>query len=375
MIPIVLGVFGAKEPGASKWRSLGLATMYVLGLGATYAILGTIFALLGARFSAVLADPRVVVPLVMVYVALALSMFGAFELALPVGMQARINQVGGRGGLGAFFMGTVGAFTAAPCTGPVMGAFLLSVTATRDVFVGASTLFVHALGIGVLYWLLAVFAGSVPKSGRWMEWVKSIGGIGILCAALYLLGNIYPDLTRFGGRSLGWLVAGIALFVVGIALGAIHLSFHEPGHRLRKGMGVAMSVLGVMMAVAFFIAPHQRIQWIKDEAQAFALARQENKTVMIDFWATWCTPCKVLEKNLSSIDVYTELAPRFVFLKMDLSEDSPRTQDISARYRVTSPPSLLFVAADGQLLLRLDDSNADFGSPSSLLRSLAPVLQ
>ncbi|NJM35372.1 MAG: hypothetical protein HC850_12435, partial [Rhodomicrobium sp.] len=121
MIPIVLGIFGARGADVSRGRAMTLATLYVAGMGVTYALLGTIFAQIGKEFGSLLGDPVVVVPIVALYVALAASMFGAFELNLPSSVQEQLNKVGGRGFLGAFTMGLVGGFTAAPSHRAVFG--------------------------------------------------------------------------------------------------------------------------------------------------------------------------------------------------------------------------------------------------------------
>ena len=185
MIPIVLGIFGARGKDVPRIKAITLAALYVLGMGITFASLGCIFALIGQKSGTLLADPRFVIPMVVLYVVLAASMFGAFELNLPASWQAKLSSVGGQGYGGAFAMGLVGGFTAAPCTGPFLGGLLGFVTQTRDVVMGGSLLFVYAIGMGVLFFVLAAFAVSLPKSGRWMEWVKSIGGVALIVVALY----------------------------------------------------------------------------------------------------------------------------------------------------------------------------------------------
>ena len=124
MIPIVLGIFGARGQNVSRGRAMTLATLYIFGMGVTYAVLGVVFAQIGKEFGSLLGDPVVVIPIVLLYVALAASMFGAFELNLPSSLQEKLNRVGGRGFGGAFAMGLVGGFTAAPCTGPFLAGIL-----------------------------------------------------------------------------------------------------------------------------------------------------------------------------------------------------------------------------------------------------------
>src|SRR5512144_1070076 len=249
MIPITLGIFGARGKDVSRGKALLLATCYVVGMGLTYATLGVVIALVGGQFGTLLANPYVVVPIVLLFAALAASMFGAFELNLPASWQARLNQVGGRGFRGAFAMGMVGGLIAAPCTGPFLLGLLTFVATTRSVGVGGSLLFIYAIGMGVLFWVLAAFAMSLPKSGRWMEWVKSAGGILLLLGGLYFLKPLLPFMRHVAVPERWFLIASIAVIAAGLLLGAIHLSFHAPlGEQLRKGLGIALVVAGAFAA-------------------------------------------------------------------------------------------------------------------------------
>src|SRR3954464_1852578 len=181
MIPITISIFGAKT-GVSRGRALALATFYVAGIAFMFGALGTVFALLGKAFGTFLANPWVIVPLAVFFVLMGLSMFGAFELALPSGLQNRLSRVGGKGFGGAFLMGLVGGIIAAPCTGPPLAGILAYVATTRSVFLGGSLLFTYALGMGVLFFVIAAFAVALPKSGGWMDAVKSIFGVVMLVA-------------------------------------------------------------------------------------------------------------------------------------------------------------------------------------------------
>lgn len=378
MIPIVLGVFGARGKDVTRGKSLLLATLYVFGMGVTYATLGTIFTLLGKQFSAVLAEPAVVIPIVALYVVLAISMFGAFELNLPASWQNRLNKVGGAGYGGAFAMGLVGGFTAAPCTGPFVAGLLTAVAKTGDVAIGASTLFVHALGIGVLYWVLAVFAGRLPKSGQWMEWVKSIGGIGLIVAALWFLRPIVAPLRDIGSPSTMYLVVAIGLGVVGLLLGAVHLSFHDrTAVRARKGVAVALVVAGGFGVATWLVTPDRVLPWVYDEGAAYAKARAEHKGIMVDFSATWCIPCQKLETTFGKDEVYETLVEHFVPLKIDVTVDDAASQAKKARFQMDqSLPTVLFFAYEGDELVRIgkvDEDTPDYLQAEGFLKVAGPA--
>lgn len=355
MIPIVVGVFGARDEDVTRQRAFALATAYVLGMGAMYAGLGIIFALIGKQFGSILANPWVVLPIVGVYLALAASMFGAFELNLPASWQARLSQVGGKGYGGAFGMGLVGGLTAAPCTGPILVGILGYVATTRNIAAGGSLLFTYALGMGVLFWIIAAFTVSLPKSGRWMEAVKSFGGIALLAVSVYFLRPIVPALAELGGSDTWFLAGAIALVIAGVGLGAIHLSFHDGWPvRIRKGLGVLFTVTGITLGINWFLTVDQELPWVYDEEAAFAQARAEGKGVMIDFAADWCLPCAELEHTFASAGVHDVLVANFVFLKFDVTKGTDEDEALQEKWNAETLPAVIFTDAEGQELGRVD---------------------
>lgn len=385
MIPIVLGVFGARGESVTRGKAMLLATFYVVGMGVTYAALGVVFGLVGGQFGSLLADLRFVLPIVTIYALMAASMFGAFELNLPASWQAALNRVGGAGYGGAFGMGLVGGFTAAPCTGPFLVGILGFVAASGNAALGAALLFTYAIGMGILFWVLAATAASLPKSGRWMEWVKSIGGVGLLAVAAYFLRPVVPGLEVLARADLWFLLGSIAVTIVGLVLGAIHLSFHDSiGIKIRKGFAVGLAVLGLTGIVGWMITPDRHLPWIQRddravaklqaveelepaaaradgeawlhgaEAVAFAKAKKEGKGVMIDFAANWCAPCYELELTFAEEEVYAALTEHFVHLKVDVSEGTSADDEWQERYSAETLPAVVFLDADAHEVGRVD---------------------
>ena len=359
MIPITISIFGAKT-GVSRGRALALATFYVAGIAFMFGALGTVFALLGKAFGTFLANPWVIVPLAVFFVAMGLSMFGAFELALPSGLQNRLARVGGKGFGGAFLMGLVGGIIAAPCTGPPLAGILAYVATTRDAVYGFALLATYAVGIGLPFWALAGFSMSLPRSGPWMESVKSVFGIALFTAALYYLKNVVPPLSTITGRTPVFLVGALAMVAIGVAVGAVHLSFHdELACRVRKGAGVALATAGLFAVTNYVLTPKGPVElrWLHGEAEALAEARAANRPLLVDFMASWCLPCKEFElKVFSDPEVAAEMQA-FTLLKVDLTreDDDPALGVIKKKYGADTLPAIRLVAPDGRLRAKTDE--------------------
>jgi thiol:disulfide interchange protein DsbD len=345
MIGITLAIFGARGKDVTKGRALALATAYVLGMGVTYTVLGVTFATIGKSFGTQLGSAYVVIPIALLFVVLALSMFGLYELNLPASWQARLNQVGGKGFGGAFAMGTVGGLIAAPCTGPFLAGILLYVSTTGDVVFGGLTLFTFAIGMGILFWVLAAVAQSLPKGGPWMDRVKSAAGTALLFAAIYYLRIYFPrGLKNAASPELWFLAFAVAVAIAGLAVGALRLSFHgERGEKLRKAAGVALLLVGSLGVWRWWEAPKQHVPWVTDERVAFERARAEHKGVMVDFTADWCQACHDMEKVFGESDVYTTIVDNFVPLQLDVTADDEGCQHLRERFRATGAmPAIAF---------------------------------
>jgi thioredoxin:protein disulfide reductase len=355
MIPITITIFGGK--GVPRARSLLLATLYIAGIAVMFGTLGTIFALVGKAFGSFLANPWVIVPLALFFTAMAVSMFGAFEMALPMALQQRLSHVGGRSTGGAFLMGLVGGLIAAPCTGPPLAGILAFVATTRNGVIGFFLLATYAVGIGVPFWAIAGFSMQLPRSGRWMEAVKSVFGIALLVAALYYLKNVVPVMTHFTGRTSFFLIGAIGAVALGIAIGAVHLSFHSAWSiRLRKGAGVAIAAMGLFAVTNYVLTPKVQHAWLHAEPEATRQAMAEGRPLVVDFMADWCLPCKEMEVQVfSNPDVGAELQ-NFTLLKIDLTreDDDPSLAAIKSKYGVNTLPAVRIVGPGGQIVRRFD---------------------
>ncbi len=356
LIPITVAVFGAQ--GVSRGRALFLASAYVLGMATLYTTLGIVVALSGGQFGAWLGEPVVVLPIVGLLLALAASMFGAFDLQLPPSLQTRLNAVGGAGPAGAFAMGLVSGFISAPCTGPVLLSLLAFIAKASaggsSVFYGGSLLFVYALGMGTLFFAVALGA-SLFRPGRWMDYIKSFFGIALIVMALWFVAPISPDLRAFATQVPGGLWLGLGIAAVGLALGAIHLSFYgDLREKLRKALAIAITVVGVQIAVNNFLYVSregwQQVETRDDLEVALAQAAQRNRPVIIDFGAEWCPPCLEIERfTFHDPQVEPILTARFDLIKIDVTQQTPEQERIQQAFASATLPSVLIYSAEARL--------------------------
>ncbi len=375
MIAITVSVFGARQ-AESRVQSALLSTCFVLGIAALFTPLGLVAALTGGVFGSALSSPWVLGGLAILFIILALSMFGAFEMNLPPALQNKLAQVGGVGYKGAFALGFVSGLIAAPCTGPVLAFLLTWIGTSGSAAFGALALFIYSLGLGMLFWVVGTFAVSLPKSGRWLEWIKSIFGTVMLVMAVYYLRDLMP-FDRPVERQTWFVGLGLALLVAGIAIGAIHLSYHDHQTmtRVRKTGGIALSVVGAVMAIFWLEAlpAGAKIDWLDDYDSARELATNESRPLLVDFGASWCGACGELDRETFS-DPRVVAAARsheFVPVRIDLSpgETTPEKEAVLASYEQHGLPLVVFHDREGHEVHRV----TSFVEPAEFLQMMEGV--
>jgi thiol:disulfide interchange protein DsbD len=372
MIAVTVSVFGAKQ-AKSRWEGTALSAVFVLGIIAMMVPLGLAAALSGSIFGSVLQSRFVVVVMALLFLAMAASMLGAFEMALPSGLTNRLAMVGGAGYKGAFLLGLVCALIATPCTGPVLTGILTWIAKTRSVPLGVLAMTAFGLGLGVPFFAVGAFAVQLPKSGHWMVHVKSAFAIVLIVVALYFLSTTFPVLgAPFRPSTALWLGAAV-LVVGGVLLGAVTREFAEPGigPKFRKGVGLVLVCGGAFAAVMGVLKPSASLAWEKGDVEsARARALRENRPLLVDFTAAWCFSCKELEKlTFSEKAVGSELG-RFVAVKVDATHnDDPAVVATMDRYRVRGLPTVLVFDSKGKELLRF----TEFVPPERFLPAIQRV--
>lgn len=353
MIAITVSVFGARQ-AKSRRQAMFLSTFFILGIMALFTplLVGAAFA--GKLFAAFLGNKYVIIFLVAVFVALAASMFGAFEMVLPESLTQRVSTVGGIGYGGAFLLGLVLSLVAAPCVGPVMTGALLAIGQTRDVALGVLVGVMYSLGLGIPFWLVGTFAVSLPKSGKWMLGVKSFFGAVMLVVALYFLKNAFPKVAFLAQPGSTFAIACGLAVAVGLALGAIHLDWSDGGlAKIRKGLGLGLVIAGSFLFVS---QPPKPLSWEHSEELARAKAAQEKKPLLVDFTATWCGACQELSKETFADPRVQEKMSNYVVVKVDATNDEdPQIDRVKDKYKVVGLPTVVIFDSNGQERKRFNE--------------------
>ncbi|MEO6327260.1 MAG: cytochrome c biogenesis protein CcdA [Thermoanaerobaculia bacterium] len=345
LIPITMSFF-LKQSDGKVGKTLGFASLFVLGLCFTYTVLGVFAAITGSLFGSWLQEPVVLVVISAVVLAMALSMFGLFEIQAPHFITDRTGAKSGA--MGALSMGLFLGFVAAPCVGPFIVALLTYVGKKGSVPLGAGLFFTLALGLGFPYLVLGTASGSLrklPRSGEWMIAVKRFFGFAMIGLAVYFLRPVLPERLYELGVALPLLVGGVYF-----------LFFEKSGRTLAwfRGLRIAFALL-LLAGGTVFALPERKGAHASELAftpysdAALASAREAGKPVMIDFYADWCLPCKELDKHTFNDARVVDAGKDWVFLKADLTHDKdPAVSALRKKWAIAGVPTLLFLTPEGQ---------------------------
>jgi thiol:disulfide interchange protein DsbD len=348
MIPITVSYFGGQSRGKTSHTVL-LAVLYLLGMATMYSSLGLIAALTGELFGAWLQNPYVLAAIALIFIALAMSMFGFYEFRIPSALSG-VAGTAKQGALGAFFMGLTVGIVAAPCIGPVIVGMLTYVGQKGNPVLGFFLFFVLAIGLGIPFVVLAFLSGSItklPKSGEWMEWIRKLFGAILLVMAVYFLRTLMPDW-------LGALLMGALLIISGIVMGfIIRTGSASTGFNIfRRLVGITVPLLGIYLILTS-VGPlahksEHGIVWHPYNPEALAEAKATGEFVLIDFAAAWCTPCKELDHKTFSQAAVVEETKTFTNLKADLTNwSSEPIKKLRDEYGILGVPVVVFIDKNG----------------------------
>ena len=358
MLPLLSAIVIGQNQRPNMWRAFALSFVYVQGMAVTYTLLGLVVAAIGLPFQVALQHPYVMIGLSIIFVLLALSMFGVFTLQLPSSLQTKLSllsqqqKAGALGGV--FLMGMIAGLVASPCTSAPLSGALLYVAKSGDLFTGAITLYLLALGMGVPLILITLFGNKIlPKSGMWMETVKKLFGFVMLALPVFLISRILPD--EWTPRL--WAMLGTAFF--------IWFAFQMP----KNGTGWVFRIL-FLVAAMISVKPLQTWVWgetstpsaienkvvshvefkkVKSEAELQqALAENNKPLVMLDLYADWCVACKEFEKETFSDPSVQKAFGDMLLLQVDMTKNSEENRALMTKYKVLGLPTILFFNRDGK---------------------------
>lgn len=371
MIPILSGIIAGQGRDLTPRRAFLLSLVYVLAMAFTYTLAGILAGLFGQNLPALFQNPWILASFALVFVALALSMFGFYNLQLPAGLQGRLSALSNRqeGGtlLGVAIMGLLSALIVGPCLAPPLAGALIFIGQTGDWALGGMALFALAMGMGTPLIALGTSAGKLlPRAGAWMDTVKAVFGVLLLAVAILLLERILPvavSLVLWGGL----------LICASVYMGALRdLPVEATGWaRLWKGLGVVLLIYGALMLAGAAAGGRDILQPLRGlgsvgalatEGLAFtpikttmdldrelAQARAAGRPVMLDFYADWCASCKELERHTFSDPRVATALRGFTLLRADVTANDTEDQALlQGRFGLPGPPVIAFYGADGQ---------------------------
>jgi thiol:disulfide interchange protein DsbD len=372
MIPITVSYFGGQSRGRGS-RTLLLALLYLLGMATMYSALGLVAAFTGSLFGSALQNPLVLAAIALVMVGLAMSMFGLYEIRVPMRL-AGLAGTAKQGVLGSFLMGLTVGIVAAPCIGPFVLGLLTFVGESGSLFLGFSFFFVLALGLGLPFVVLAVASGNIarlPKSGEWMEWIRKLFGVVLLAMAVYFLRAVVGDPLYYAALGAVLVIGGVLLGFM-VRARSTSLFFNA----FRRFVGVAAPLYGLYLILApgniLGRGVEPGIAWVPYAERALVQAVENGRPVVIDFSADWCLPCKELEHKTFNQPEVIEAARAVVALKADLTEHgSLDVRALREKFDIRGVPTIVFIDAAGSE--RTDLRAVEFIDKDEFLERLADI--
>ena len=369
MIPILSSIIVSQGDGMTARKGFMLSLVYVLAMSVAYTMAGVLAGVFGSNIQASLQNPWVLSIFSAVFVLLAISMFGFFEIGLPSSIQSRLsntsNKAGDRGGYaGVAVMGFLSALIVGPCVAPPLAGALVYIGQTGDALLGGVALFVMSMGMGLPLLLIGTGAGKfMPRPGGWMTTVSKVFGVIMLAIAIWMLSRILPEVVVM-------LLWATLLIISSIYLGALEpLEENKRSwNALLKGLGLMVLLAGVSLFIGLISGSTSLLNPLEKFTSGASLVvptstniskssfikitslkeldtlleKNRGKKVMLDFYADWCTSCKELEHNtFSNPEVKSALAS-FVLIQADITLNGEDEKALSKKYGVFGPPAILF---------------------------------
>jgi len=369
MIPILSSIIIGEGASITTRRAFVLSLTYVLAMSITYTIAGVIMGLLGANLQAMMQNPWIIGSFSALFVALALSMFGLYELQLPQFIQTRLTQMGQqqKGGtlIGVALMGFLSALIVGPCLAPPLAGALIFIGQHGDPVLGGAALFALSFGMGIPLLAIGTSGGKLlPNAGSWMETIKAIFGVLLIALAIWMLERIIP-----GWVSL-WLWSFLFI-IVAIFLGAFTTIYNDATElqKLYKAIGLIFFIFGTLLMVGAASGgqtiwqplkgiqtanasvnsqQHVKFKQVNNLTELNAVLTTTDKPVLLDFYADWCIDCKKMEQTTFRDTSVIARLNGWQAIQVDVTDNTEAHQKLSQKFGVFGPPTMLFFNANGQ---------------------------
>jgi thiol:disulfide interchange protein DsbD len=353
---------------------------FVLGMALTYTLAGVAVGYFGARANLQMhmQNPWVITAFAGVFVVLALSMFGWFELQLPAALRNRINDLNQhqQGGSfpGVLMMGVLSALVASPCVSAPLAGVLVYISATGDAVLGGGALFALSLGMGAPLVLIgATGKHLLPRSGPWMLMVRNAFGVMLLGIALWLLQRVlsgalslmlwaallvivgvHVHAMNFQSHAITRTLKGVALLVITVGLTLLYNSLHHPDSPITLPLGQSSSAMAGTNSSEQLTPVTQPTPFIRvnslEEMQAAMATAPATQHIMLDYYAQWCASCKVMDEAIFKQKEVLALRKDLLFLQVDLTSLTEEHQKMLDHFGLFGPPSIQFFNAQGEEL-------------------------
>jgi thiol:disulfide interchange protein DsbD len=366
MIPIISGVIISQGDGITTKKAFMLSMVYVLAMAVAYTVAGVLAGLFGSNLQAALQTPWVIYSFSGVFVALALSMFGFYELKLPDSLVSKVSSSKHKSGfIGVAIMGFLSALIVGPCVAAPLAGALVYIGQTGDAVLGGMALFSMSIGMGIPLIIVGVSAGKfMPKPGAWMTMVSAIFGVMMLGVAVWMLervADVYVTMILYSMLGIGF---------------AIYLgTFDKDSHIFKRSVAVIMFIYSVALFIGVlggstsmikplsFLKPQvvstvtkierKHTEFVKVTSIAELdelLSKHKGKKIMLDFYADWCTSCKELEEVTFANESVKNKMDEFILIQADVTDNKKEQKDLSKKYGVFGPPAILFFDKDSKVI-------------------------
>jgi thiol:disulfide interchange protein DsbD len=383
MIPITLAVIGA-QAGEKKLKGFILSLFYVLGIAVTFSILGMVAARTGMVFGTISNHPVVLIIIFFIFLIMGLSLLGLFVLQLPPSLADKLQGRKGKGFLGSFLTGLIAGVIISPCISPLLVVILAWVAKSGSLIMGAGLLFTYALGLGLLFILIGTFSGiikALPKSGGWMAVIERGLGLVLIILAIVFIKPILPLWMHY-------ILWSIFFIFIGTFGGGLKRLTENATSRDKFSQATGLTLIITGSIFLFFglsqmihypllsttklteYTIRQKSPWLADADQGFTLAAQENKPLILDFYAEWCAACKELDEKTWSDPQIRQRLSQFITVKLDVTKSNDQTKMYRGKYNIYGMPTVIFFQASGKELARFEG----FKSSQEVLNIMDQIL-